>query len=64
MQKMNKLHGLIVENGYTLKSFARAINMPYPTFLWKMKNCKFGTDDIKVIMKALSIENPVPYFFA
>ena len=61
---MNKLKGLIVEKGYNQRSLAEAINMPYRTFLWKMKRGKFGTDEIKAIMEVLAIDDPVPYFFA
>jgi hypothetical protein len=50
--------------GYTQTSLSEKIGMPYRTFLWKMKRGKFGTDEIKAIMKVLAIEDPVPYFFA
>ena len=60
----NKLKGRIVEKGYTQQSLSEAIHMPYRTFNWKLKNGKFGTDEIKAIMDVLDIDNPVPYFFA
>jgi len=60
----NKLKGRILEMGYTQTSLSEKIGMPYRTFLWKMKRGKFGTDEIKAIMKVLAIEDPVPYFFA
>ena len=60
----NKLKARIIEMGYTQRSFAEAIGMPYRTFSWKLKCGKFGTDDIKAIMTVLAIDDPVPYFFA
>lgn len=59
----NKLKGRIIEMGYSMKSFSKAISMPERTFSRKMRYGKFGTDDIKKIMDVLDIQDPVPYFF-
>ena len=60
----NKILGKATENGYNITTLAKAIGMPLSTFRYKLKNGKFGADDIKLLMPVLKIDDPVPYFFS
>lgn len=59
-----KLIGRMREKGYSISSFASAIEMPLSTLRYKLNHATFGTDDIKKVMKVLDITDPVPYFFS
>lgn len=64
MIAVNKLRGIIVENGMTQKEVAEKLGMSQKTFYNKMKKGVFGTDDVEKMVSVLSIENPADIFFA
>lgn len=67
MINTNKLKGKIVESGYNMKSFAKAIGMSFPTFSGKLHGSSyFDTRQVGKITTLLGIplcEIP-DYFFA
>lgn len=64
MIAVNKLRGIIVENGMTQKEVAEKLGMSQKTFYNKMKKGVFGTDEVEKMVSVLSIENPADIFFA
>jgi predicted transcriptional regulator len=64
MVNTNKLKGLIVESGYSQKSFAKALGIPAGTFYHKMKRGIFGSDEMQKMVELLGMENPQEIFFA
>ena len=64
MIAVNKLRGIIVENGMTQKEVAEKLGMSQKTFYNKMKKGVFGTDEGEKMVSVLSIENPADIFFA
>lgn len=63
MIAVNKLRGIIVENGMTQKEVAEKLGMSQKTFYNKMKKGVFGTDEVEKMVSVLSIENPTDIFF-
>lgn len=59
-----KLRGVIAENGKTQKDVAKMLHISTKTFYSRMKNAKFGSDDIQIMIDELHIENPMEIFFA
>ena len=64
MVNVNKLRGLMAENGRTGIDMARVIKKTPKTFYEKMKKGVFDSDEITAIVEDLSIENPMEIFFA
>lgn len=62
MIAVNKLRGIIVENGMTQKEVAEKLGMSQKTFYNKMKKGVFGTDEVEKMVSVLSIENPADIF--
>lgn len=64
MIQTDKLRGIIVENGYSQRTVAKAIGITEKTFYEKMKKGVFGSDEIQTMIDLLHIEDPVSIFFA
>ena len=64
MIKTNELRGVIVKNGYTQSDVAGMIGITPKTFYEKMKKGVFGSNEIKIMIDRLHIEDPVSIFFA
>ena len=64
MIRVDKLRGVIVENGYTQQDVAKMIGITPKTFYEKMKNGVFGSDEIQIMIDNLQIQNPMDIFFA
>lgn len=64
MIDVNKLKGIIVENGKTQEDVAKHLGMSPKTFYGRMKKGVFGSDEIESMVEYLNIENPVSIFFA
>ena len=64
MVDANKLRGCIVSNGMTQEEVARSIGISPKTFYAKMKKRVFGSDEIEKMIELLSIDDPMPIFFA
>ena len=61
---VNKLRGIIVEQGLTQERVAEAIGITPKTFYAKMKKGVFGTDEVMRMVELLNIEDPASIFLA
>ena len=64
MLDRNALKAEIVRNGKTQKEVAELIGISEKTFISRMKNGYFGTDEAEVMIRELGIKNPADIFFA
>ena len=64
MLNENALKAEIVRNGMTQKELAAFLGMSESTFIRKMKNNAFGTDEAGKMIERLHIADPVSIFFA
>ena len=64
MLDRNALRAEIVRNGYTQKKVAEKVGISEKTFILKMKKGVFGTDEAKIMIDLLHIQNPALIFFA
>ena len=64
MLNVNALKAEIVRNGTTQKKLAAEIGMSEATFIRKMKNNAFGTEEAKKMIDRLHIADPYSIFFA
>ena len=64
MLNRNALRAEIVRNGMTQKQVASMIGMSESTFVRKMKNGSFGTDEAQMMIDILNIQDPCCVFFA
>lgn len=62
MLDRNELNAAIVKRGKTGKEVAEAIGITPKTFYSKMKKGVFGSDEIEVMVKYLSIDDPMKIF--
>lgn len=60
----NKIRGVMVEKGYSIKELAPKLGMAPKTLSLKLRKGVFGTDEAEKIVKILEIENPAEIFFA
>lgn len=60
----NELKAAIVRKGYTQSDMAAKLGISPKTFGRKMKCGTFGTDEAKVLIDELDIDDPVAIFFA
>lgn len=58
------LRGIIVSKGETQRSVAKKIGVSETAFYRKMHRGIFNSNEMYELVKLLSIENPVPIFFA
>ena len=63
MIRVDKLKGIIVENGLTQKKVAEMIGITPKTFYDKMSKCVFRSDEIEIMIKELHIDDPMNVFF-
>ena len=64
MIAVNKLRGIIAEQGMTQKEVAGQLGISQKTFYNKMKKGVFGTDEVEKMVGILSIDNPAEIFCA
>lgn len=64
MLDKNALKAEIVRNGLTQKDVAKKIGISEKTFISRMKNGVFGTDEAEIMIRELNISNPAAIFFA
>lgn len=64
MMDVNRLKGIIVQNGKTQEDVAKVIGITPKTFYSKMKKGVFGSDEIDKMIDYLKIEDPAAIFFA
>lgn len=63
MIAVQKLKGIITENGLSQKKVADLLGMTPKTFYEKMKKGVFDSDEIEQMIVILNIENPTNIFF-
>lgn len=63
MIRVDKLKGIIAENGLTQKKVAEMIGITPKTFYEKMSKGVFGSDEIEIMIKELHIDDPMKIFF-
>lgn len=61
---VNKLRGIITENGFTQEQVAIAIGITPKTFYNKMKKGVFGTDEVMRMIDLLKIDDPATIFLS
>ena len=64
MINRNLLKSEIVKNGLTQAELCQKIGMAHSSFIRKMKNGVFTTDEAEKLINVLGIQNPVDVFFA
>lgn len=64
MLNTRELKAQMVRKDITQKKLAEEIGISEKTFISRMKKGVFGTDEAKVIIDVLGIENPEKIFFA
>jgi transcriptional regulator with XRE-family HTH domain len=60
----NELKGKMVAKGYTQDDLAKALGITSKTLSIKLKQKKFGSDEMDKLIVILGIENPADIFFA
>lgn len=63
MLNRNKLRAEIVKNGYTQADVAKRLDISEKTFISRMKNGVFKTDEVEILVEFLGIEDPMSIFF-
>lgn len=64
MLDKNALRAEIARQGLTQKQVATALGISEKTFISRMKNGIFGTDEAEKLIVLLKIKDPMPIFFA
>ena len=64
MVNTDKIRGLMAERKMTGRDMAEALGISANTFSAKMKAGVFNSDEMQKIVEVLSIEDPLPIFFA
>lgn len=64
MIAVNKLRGIIAEQGTSQRAVAVHLGMTENTFYRKMKRGVFDSDEISEMITLLNIQNPNEIFFA
>ena len=64
MIKTAELRGIIAKNGFSQSDVALKIGITPKTFYEKMKIGVFGSDEIKIMIDELHIDDPASIFFA
>lgn len=64
MVDVNKLRGIIVERGLTGEKVAELMNMSKKTFYLRLKEAKFNSDEMDMLIDILNIDDPMRVFFA
>lgn len=60
----NSLRGVIAKNGLSQSGVARMLGITPKTFYEKMKKGVFDSNEIEIMIRELSIDNPIEIFFA
>lgn len=63
MINRNKLRAEIVKNGYTQADVAKKLDISEKTFISRMKNGVFKTNEVEILVDFLGIEDPMSIFF-
>lgn len=64
MLNVPEFKAAMVRKGYTQKALAKILDISEKTFYDRMKNKRFGSDEIEKLIKVLEISDPMPIFFS
>lgn len=64
MLNVPEFKAAMVRKGYTQKALAKILGISEKTFYDRMKNKRFGSDEIEKLIKVLEISDPMPIFFS
>jgi transcriptional regulator with XRE-family HTH domain len=64
MLNVPEFRAAMVRKGYTQKALAKILGMSEKTFYDRIKNKRFGSDEIETLIKVLEISDPMPIFFS
>jgi transcriptional regulator with XRE-family HTH domain len=64
MLNVPEFRAAMVRKGYTQKALAKILGMSEKTFYDRIKNKRFGSDEIEKLIKVLEISDPMPIFFS
>lgn len=64
MLNVPEFRAAMVRKGYTQKALAKVLGMSEKTFYDRIKNKRFGSDEIETLIKVLEISDPMPIFFS
>lgn len=54
----------MVRKGYTQKALAEILGISEKTFCERLKNKRFGSEEIEKLITVLEISDPMPIFFS
>lgn len=64
MLNVPEFRAAMVRKGYTQKALAKILGISEKTFYDRIKNKRFGSDEIETLIKVLEISDPMPIFFS
>ena len=64
MLNVPEFKAAMARKGYTQKALAQILGISEKTFYDRMKNKRFGSDEIEKLIKVLEISDPMPIFFS
>lgn len=64
MLNVLEFRAAMVRKGYTQKDLAKVLGMSDKTFGERIKNKRFGSDEIEKLVAVLEISDPMPIFFS
>jgi len=63
MVNVPELKAAMVRKGYTQKALAKELGISEKTLYERIKNKRFGSEEIETIIHVLEISDPMPIFF-
>ena len=64
MLNVLEFRAAMVRKGYTQKDLAKILGMSEKTFYERLKNKRFGSEEIEKLITVLEISDPMPIFFS
>lgn len=64
MLNVLEFRAAMVRKGYTQKDIAKILGMSEKTLYERIKNKRFGSDEIETLISVLEISDPMPIFFS
>lgn len=64
MLNVLEFRAAMVRKGYTQKDLAKVLGMSEKTFYERLKNKRFGSEEIEKLITVLEISDPMPIFFS
>ena len=64
MLNVLEFRAAMVRKGYTQKELAKVLGISEKTFYERIKNKRFGSEEIEKLVTVLEISDPMPIFFS